>query len=76
MLGKNEKQKGGQLALDLKHPGLLGVECVGPQSEDQWAEAASDEGLFARWMLQGLKTLRLPHIILAKTLQCVVLFYW
>lgn len=43
------RNKGGQLALDLKHPGLLGVEkCVGAQSEDQWAEMASAEGLFAR----------------------------
>lgn len=71
------EQKGGQLALDMKHPGLLRVEkCVGAQSEVQWAEMALEEGLLARWALQGLRTICLPHVILITTLQGIVLFYW
>ena len=57
--------RGRQLAQGPQIPWALEVEkLVGAQSEAQWAEIALEEGLLARWALQELGTLCLPHIIL------------
>ena len=61
-MGKN--RKGRQLAQGPQTPGASRIgEACGAQSEAQRAEIALEDFL-ARWALQELRTLCLPHIIL------------